>query len=407
MLYQLIDHILREQLADPEHVVMLSGDDPSLRTADDPLGDVLDFYYRDHLKEHPRDAQSFIFIDEVHRLKDWQAHLKSRYDARHKVKFMVSGSSTARVRSSQRESLAGRILDLPLLPMGFNEFLEFSGEGLDELRGKRWSPYKEIVRIEQGLDPKKKNRIRKTFDTYLLVGGFPEWFETLEVRKWQRKLREDALKRVIYDDIAGTYGVRNPEKLERLLHLLAPTSARTFSDNSISDAIGVDNETAGQYVHYLKESFVLLEFPAFGPSKAKALRKNRKYVLVDHGLKNALERTVRLGDVPDHAMGMLVESVVATHLFSDASEMSLTPSYAPLRSGEVDYVLHGPKDVYAVEVKYRREVRRLDLEGFTENAAQIGPTLARMLTKDSTLDIGAGAEDSVALPAWLFLACTS
>jgi len=67
-----------------------------------------------------------IFIDEVHRKKDWDASIKSIYDE-HEVRIIFSGSSALNITKTGAD-LSRRVVLKELKPVSFREFLNIRKE---------------------------------------------------------------------------------------------------------------------------------------------------------------------------------------------------------------------------------------------------------------------------------------
>ena len=215
LLTNTIDYLLKQGVH-PQRILFLSGDDPALFAGIVSMGDVLEKYANDVIHESFNELTSkiYILIDEVHALPDWQVWLKSYYDRRLSIKFIVSGSSSTHLFQGSKESLLGRIESIPILPLSFRQFCYF------------WSVYKHEPRLIEFIqllpdgnvfsDPAKyyhmldQNRwkwepfkplISGILKEYLLVGGYPEYFTTPNIALWQKRLIDDIIGQGLYRDI--------------------------------------------------------------------------------------------------------------------------------------------------------------------------------------------------------------
>jgi hypothetical protein len=257
-----------------------------------------------------------------------------------------------------------------------------------------------VARDEFG--PKQVLEIKKLLDEYLLAGGLPEWFETKSLRRWQKKLREDIIKRVVYDDIATLYGVKSTPKVEAMLRLLSSLQSRVYSYNSIANTLKIDNETAEHYIGYLKESFILFELFNYAVSKEKQLRKNYKYVLFDPGIRNALERISSLREAD---LGYIVEGAVQQHLLWNAEKASAEIFYWREKE-EVDIIVKIGRKVIPVEVKYRPSISLKDLAGLIKFMESHRIARGIVVTKDTVELKKIGKKEVLLIPAWLFFSAT-
>lgn len=404
LMFQVMDHLLKKAKVDPKKVLFFSGDDVELRETVDLIGTAVKTYFEEFLRQDYRGEKTYIFIDEVHRIKDWQLWLKKFYDLKYNIKFIISGSSATKIKREQKESLAGRTIEFVMFPLSFREFLSFQGVALEP---KTISfpdlEHRKLVAVADRFGPKRILSVKRWLDEYMLVGGFPEWFETKSVRKWQIKLRGDIVKKVIYDDIASTYGVKNAFKLEVLLGLLAALQSRIYSYNSIANTLKIDNETSEQYVNYLKESFLIFELRNYAASAEKRIRKNYKYVLVDAGLRNVLERIGDISKLSDEEVGYLVEGVVQQHILWSAEEWAMGVFYWKEGKDEVDLVVMVKDRITPIEVKYRSKITSGDIKGLLNFMDAYKLRRGVVVTKDLFENRKMDRKEIFFIPAWLFL----
>lgn len=397
-MFQLMDMLIRERKINPKNILFFSCDDVDLRETKDLIGEAIRLYFEEFLKLDYRAEKCYIFIDEIHWIKDWQLWLKKFYDLKYKIKFIISGSSAAKIKKEQRESLAGRIVEFTIFPMTFSEFLEFSGVKLDKNPLNQIS-YGKLKAVREKLGPKHVLQIKKLLDEYLIVGGLPEWFETKNLVKWQKKLREDVIKRVIYDDIATLYGVKNTSKIEALLRLISSLQSHIYSYNSIASTLKIDNEVAAQYISYLKESFILFELLNYAASKEKQLRKNYKYVIFDSGIRNSLER---INDLRKGDTGYILESSILQHFLWNTEKEPIEVFYWREKELEVDIIVKG-MNIIPIEVKYQSQISARDLAGLIRFIKSYKTARGIVVTKDVLEKRDIDGMEILLIPTWLFL----
>lgn len=136
-----IDYLLKQGVP-RERILFFSGDDPTLFSGKVTIGDVLEKYANDVIHENLNELTNkiYVFIDEIHTLVDWQVWLKSYYDRRLSIKFIVSGSSATHLFQGSKESLLGRIESIHILPLSFRQFCHF------------WSVYKHEPRLMEFME---------------------------------------------------------------------------------------------------------------------------------------------------------------------------------------------------------------------------------------------------------------
>jgi len=377
IMYQMVDNLLRK--VNPTQILYVPFDDPKLTDFDK----ILDFYQNRILKAGLEKKQTYLFLDEVQYLKNWQYHVKKYYDRNYPIKFVVSGSSATLIRKDT-ESLMGRTIEEILLPFSFREFLQYQ---LNE-------------RISLKLDTLDSLKIKKyekdakiLFEDYLLKGGFPNIFEIEEIELWQKLIKDDVIDKVIYRDIVTLYDIKKPELLERLFLYLIGINGQILNVSNISNSIGLSRAYVNKYLLYLKNAYFLLGVKKYAKSIEKIVRSNEKVYIIDPAIINSLLNKTRIDE--DFA-GHLVESIIAEHLL--CYECYYWRNYY-----EVDFIVKIKGRLLPIEVKYKSQVRKKDLNGLLNFMERFNVNKGILITKNLFDKQKLDRKEILFIPAWLFL----
>lgn len=370
LIYQTINYLLHEKNVEAERILLFSGDDPSLFfDKNDKLSDVLDVYFNEILEENISKLTSkvYIFIDEIHFIKNWQNFLKIYFDRKYNIKFIITGSSSMHLFKDANESLLGRIENIYVLPLTFNQFMNFYMTYISkdediiipkiDLNNMDKS-IKELEKIYYNQDLKIK--IQKILKRYILVGGYPEYFEIKDIDVWQRQLTEDIITRGIYKDILTMYNIKSPEVLEKLLYYISANNSQTFAYSSIASTFGIDTVTIMTYLGYLKQAFLINILENYSNNIAKVIRTNKKLSILDNGIQNSL---LKRKEVDNDMAGHIVESMVDFD-FRLLCEKDNHKEFYFRNSDkeEIDVIIDRNIDIIPIEVKYTNQIEKGDLD---------------------------------------------
>lgn len=396
LIYQSINYLLEDKKVNPKRILLFSGDDPSLFFKDDDkLSDVLDVYFNEILEENVAKIESkvYIFIDEIHFIKNWQNFLKIYFDRKYNVKFIVTGSSSMHLFKDANESLLGRIENIYVLPLTFNQFLNFymtyelkepdielpkiDFENMD-------NTIKQLEKVYYNNDLKLK--IQKVLKKYMIVGGYPEYFEVKDIDVWQKQLSEDIITRGIYKDILTMYNIKTPEILEKLLYYIASNNSQAFAYSAIAKLFGIDTETMMTYLGYLKQAFLINILENYSTNIAKVIRTNKKISILDNGIQNSL---LKQKEIDSNLAGHIVESMVDFD-FRLLCEKENYKQYYFRNSDkeEIDIIIDRKIDIIPIEVKFTNQIDKSDVKTmskFLENHKEKGINQAKygiIVTKD-------------------------
>ena len=379
LLHQLIKTLI-ERGTPPHAITYYSMDDPAiLAHADSPIQDIVDFAQNRSLEN-----RTYVFLDEIQTNKGWHQWIKAYYDREARIKFILSGSSSLDIQTEANQYLRGRTVDIEVRPLDFIEFLEFIGT----------PPPDSNIQDPVGLLAAEK-QIRPFIEEYLLVGGFPEWFdirnETNARQRWLTHLLSDIPKKAIYEDVAVQFNIRNPKVIDLLLSLLALQQSKILSYETLNETVQLDRATLLNYLEFLKASYLVLEVPLFAPPK-KQLKAMKKFLIADPGLRNSI---VKQYDLTEENKGYQVENAVGIALSTRSEHLT----YWRHQNHEVDYVA----DDVPIEVKYRNDIKDKDLRGLLKFLETEDKPIGIVITKNQTEEKSFGTKKIRFMPLWKFL----
>jgi len=319
------------------------------------------------------------------------------------------------VKIKKRQSpLLGRIYQKELFPMDFKEYLRFSkkqeilnlvdgNENVSDILSRSFDSkeFKEKLKSIHNDIMLYKSEVVILFDEYLLKGGYIEGLKTGNLQIWQNKL-QDVIKRTIYEDIAAAYAddVRRPRKIEDLFTFIAANTSQNFSYNSISKKLDIHVETVMKYVEYLRSAYMLEELALFSKSTAKQKRANKKYLLLDTGIRNAIFRETPETLHESQTFGLVVESAIQSNIISNYRRYN---TYYWRNGGEVDMVVDTKKKLIPIEMKYKTNIRDTDIKGLIKFMKEFSVECGIVVTKDVFKYKEYDGKIVVFIPAYLFL----
>lgn len=243
------------------------------------------------------EGMDHIFIDEIHKYKNWNQELKNIYDSFPDVKIIFSGSSSLDLIKGGYD-LSRRVKLYTLPGFSFREYLNLK-------QAKQYLP----IRLEDLLaKPAQFNSILSQipkalthFKEYLHHGYYP--FAMEDEQFYEEKIIR-IIEKTLYEDIAEYYNLKteNLHYLKRLLSFLASIPPGEINTNNIAKNLGVDHKTAFNFMTMLQETgLVRLLFSV--QTGNRVLTKPEKMYLHNASLYHAL------GSVRGHApvMGTLRE----------------------------------------------------------------------------------------------------
>ncbi len=299
------------------------------------------------LFQRPPGIKLYVFFDEIQYLKTWDIHLKSLVDTYRDIRFVVTGSAAAALRTKSVESGAGRFTEFLLPPLTFAEYLRFidrESELIEESLTDTGAPRHEATNIFL---------LNEEFTNYINFGGYPEAVFKKTIRADPRRfIKSDIIDKVLLRDLPSLYGISDIQELNRLFNSLAYNTGQELSLEDLSRSAHVAKNTLHRYLEYLEAAFLIRRLRRVDQDAAHFKRATTfKIYLTNPSMRAALFGPVREGD---EAMGQLTETAVFSQwLHNSAYVESLY--YARWAKGEVDFVSLDPagqRPRFAVEVKW-------------------------------------------------------
>ena len=183
------------------------------------------------------DGKTYLFLDEVQELKDWEKvvnSLQSDFD----VDLYVTGSNSRMMSSEISTYLTGRYVAFRIFTLSFAEYLTFKRQ------------YAEVGNPRQELAD------------YIRLGGFPATHLQNYSQDEIYTIVRDIYNSTIFSDIVKRNQVRKIDQLERVVKYTFNNVGNTFSAKSISDYLKaehrtLDNETVYSYLEKLEKAYLL------------------------------------------------------------------------------------------------------------------------------------------------------
>ena len=329
LMYQIIGNLLKK--VDPKQILLINLEDKKLTQSS--LEEIYN-YYRENLNPNKK---AYIFLDEIHRKKDWESWIRKKYDLKSNDKFVISGSCSYLLRKEYSTLLTGRNLTFEIFPLSFREYLLFCDVFVN----------KKII-----LD-KTKHKIINYLKEYINLGGFPEIF--FKDEKYKIKLLEQYFDDILYKDIVDRYNLNN-QKAKDLALFLITNFTSTISLRNIRNSLGISYDTIKDYISYYKEAFLFFTIDHFSYSFKEQKTLASKIYCVDNGLRNAVSFKFSKDE------GKLVENIVFIELKRANKDV-----YYWKDKNEVDFVIkNNDESITGINVSYTDEIDERETKGLLE-----------------------------------------
>jgi predicted AAA+ superfamily ATPase len=284
-----------------------------------------------------------VVLDEVQKLPELFVAIKQSVDEnRQPGRFLLTGSANALLLPRLSDSLAGRIEALHLTTLSECEICNVQPSFLTKL-------------LAGNMPISLDNRIRDYLLKRLVTGAYPEPLQRRDKKRisaWYKQY----INALIQRDILDLDHIDHPDKMSKLMQLLAYYSAKLINFSEIGSMLELGHNTVKKYISLLEQLFLLETLPAWHSNEYKRLVKTPKIHLLDTGIICALRNlTTEKLKLDPQKLGPLVETFVYSELRKQANfidEPLVFSHYRDKDKVEIDIIIENSEGEYiAIEVK--------------------------------------------------------
>ena len=357
LLKQFQEHLLEEGVSQ-EQIISINFEDLDYE-------DLLDYkalyaYIKERLCP---DKMTYIFLDEIQKVDSFQKAVDSLF-IKENTDIYITGSNAYLLSGDLATLLTGRYVEISMLPLSFAEYLECSGETGEQALASylRFGGFPYLTQMENTADK---------VDTYL--EGIYNTVVVKDIEDRQLRKNPDPNKRKITD-------ITLLKTIARYLASVvgSPVSVKSVSDYLVSSGRKVSPNTVDDYMDALQESFIFYPVERFDINGKQLLKVNRKWYIVDLGLRNHILPKKR------YDLGFSLENIVFFELLRRGFKVNVGKN----GDAEVDFVAQkqGVLHYYQVtadmtnEDTFDREIR--PLQSIKDNYEKMILTMDHMTPGD-------------------------
>ena len=325
IIYLLINHLL-DMNVNTRNIIYITADIREVQTIS--LRDtILELIDRISNVNEP----TYIFIDEIQEIENWQEEIKFLSD-NFNLHLFVSGSSTS-LFNKKTSKLTGRFEFIRVLPLSLKEFCLFHNYNITH------TSKEEIL------------------NEYLVNGGYPDI-----KGKFVPEYLTQVVDSTIYRDLLEDYGIRQPGVLEDILKILADKITLPVSSYQIAKVLQQDNEKISNYLKYLEAVYIIYPLHENLKSNIQTLKVPPKYYFNDTGILTSFNFRIRYGHLAENAVFI---HLLRKQLLNERYNLF----YKVINNQEYDF--YDGRTVYEVKMNSDQDMKRYELEEFSREVLNI------------------------------------
>lgn len=257
LLFNLFSDYLKSQGVDEGHIIKVDLEDRRNKKLRNP--DALLEYIDAHIT---KEGMHYVMLDEVQWVEEFEDVLNS-YLKIPNVDVYVTGSNSKFLSSDVITEFRGRGDEIKVAPLSFSEYFSvFNGSK------------------------------QEAMEEYLTFGGLPK-IATMRGNEEKMKYLQTLFKKTYITDILEKYKIKNEEKLEELINILASSIGGLINPNKLVKTfksvknVSISPNTLSFYLEILQEVFMVEKSIRYDIKGKKYIDTPAKYYFADLGLRNA------------------------------------------------------------------------------------------------------------------------
>lgn len=373
LLKLMIEHLLKEGKSKDQIIEM------HFETMDFSMMSYKEVY--DYVKERIINGKRmYLFFDEIQRIEGWENAinaLRVEFD----TDIYVTGSNAYLLSSEYSTYLAGRCVEIKMLPLSFKEFLYFHGFETKEINSSFGG-----IKIDIIDSNNVHYSLEESFDAYLRFGGMPGIRDVGLDQEKAFMLLEGIYNTVITRYILererrrGQKTVTDALLLKKIILFLTDNIGSNVSYSSIGNTLvstGMledrnkkgkpSSHTVESYIKSIVETYMFYEIKRFDIKGKEYLKTLGKYYISDIGIRNYL-----LG-LRDRDRGHTLENIVYFELLRRGYDVAI----GKIDNKEIDFIANKHNEKLYIQVtesmkdKNTRERELAPLCGVKDNYEKI------------------------------------
>ena len=297
-----------------------------------------------------------LILDEIQRAPQLFLPMKMAIDQnRTNGMFMLTGSANPMMLPGVGDSLAGRLIMIPLWPLSQGELADRQEQFID------------VVFEEQlpktVLPPFSLEELLHK----IIIGGYPT-MQTLQNDAMRFDWCSTYLHNILHKDVRELAQIEKLGQLPNLLEIIAIRSGTMLNVTELSRSTQIPRTTMQRYLQYLETLFMIHLLPPWHTNSGKRLVKSPKIYLNDTGILSHLCRIDQsTKEIALAIKGRLIETFAVIELQKQLSWRSTHHRlyyYRDQRGHEIDILIEGPdRSIVAIEVKAKSHIKSDDFKG--------------------------------------------
>ena len=313
LMMQIIEELILKGIKE-NHIIYINFEDFDYTDYTNPK------MFHQYVKEKIKDEEKYyLFFDEIQNVQDFEKVINS-FRATMNVSIFITGSNSRVLSGDLSTYLAGRYINIRMMPFTFSEYME--------------------LQKEQGNIKDKE----EAFLEYIEWGGMPQIYNSKSIQERKMYLR-DLYNTVILKDIVERNSIKDVNLLNRVIQFMMENVGGVISANSITKFLKSDNVTTSvdtilNYIEYINNSMIASKASRYNIRGKSVMTLLEKYYMVDLGLLQLKSSPI------EKKVGGRLENIVYNELIARGYDVYIGKT----DNGEIDFVVDNFGERFYIQV---------------------------------------------------------
>jgi predicted AAA+ superfamily ATPase len=290
-------------------------------------------------------------LDEIQKVPELLEGIKIAIDKnRINGSFLLTGSANVLDMKKAKDTLAGRIIEIPMWPLSQKELQNKPDENIIDILFKKGANALNNVSIQ----------LNEQLDA-IVKGGYPEIVKINSKRG--RSLWFNAyISTYIERDIRDVGELRDISAFIRFYNIIATRSCGLVNKSGLANDANLSEPTINNYLAMLEMIYQISLLTPYSSNISKRFIKSSKMFMTDSGLFCHLLGIHSADELKiSRHKGDVVETFVFSELLKHISYSETQPKmyhYRTTDKKEIDFIIEKADKIFAIEVKASQSIKK-------------------------------------------------
>ncbi|MCD6190447.1 MAG: ATP-binding protein [Sulfurimonas sp.] len=292
-----------------------------------------------------------ITLDEIQKVPEILEGIKIDIDSnRVNGNFLLTGSANILDMKKAKETLAGRIIEIPMWSLSQKELHDKAEENIID------------ILFRKGIDGLESTDISyKNILASVINGGYPEIAKIDSLRG--KSLWFNAyISTYVERDIRDVGELRDISAFIRFYNIIAPRSCGLLNKSDLASDAGLSEPTINNYLTMLEMIYQVSLLQPYSSNISKRFIKSQKLFMTDSGIYCHLLDISSWDELLESKhKGDVVETFVYSELLKHIGYSQTQPKIYHYRTNdkkEIDFIVQKADKIFAIEVKSSQTIKK-------------------------------------------------